>query len=124
MADEQGAAAAGSSRRKVKSLDPQIFKGASARVQELTIADLNTLASVASGAETAEGKLADLDADDLRSLDEAFHQAKLQAADMLARRLKRGANLTDEDQELFDNWSCCCCTPCCCCAAADVDPFE
>jgi hypothetical protein len=93
-------------------------------VQELTIADLNTLASVASGAETAEGKLADLDADDLRSLDEAFHQAKLQAADMLARRLKRGANLTDEDQELFDNWSCCCCTPCCCCAAADVDPFE
>jgi hypothetical protein len=110
-------------RKKVKSLEPSIFNKATPRVQELTIDDLNKLANVANERAEPSGPIAELTAEDLRSLDEAFHEARLQAADRLARKLK-GEGLSDEEQELFDNWSCCCCTPCCCCAAADVDPFE
>lgn len=109
--------------RKIKSLNPKIFGQATAKVQELTVDDLNKLAQVAEGSAAPSGAIADLSAADLKSLDEAFYQARLQAADMLARRLQDDQGLTDEEQEIFNNWSCCCCTPCCCCAAADVDPF-
>jgi hypothetical protein len=109
--------------RKIRSLNPRIFGKASPRVQELTVEDLNKLAQVAHGSAAPSGVITDLSADDLRSLDDAFHEARLQAADLLARRLNDDQSLTDEEQEIFNNWSCCCCTPCCCCAAADVDPF-
>jgi hypothetical protein len=122
MSEEEIAGGRGHGRR-VKSLDPKIFGAATPRVQELTVDDLNKLASVASGAAAPSGNLAALDADDIRSLDDTFHEARLQAADLLARRLKQGAGVA-EDEEFLDGWSCCCCTPCCCCAAADVDPFE
>ena len=109
--------------RKIKSLNPKVFGQATPKVQELTVDDLNKLAQVAEGSAAPSGAIADLTAADLKSLDEAFYQARLQAADMLARRLQDDQGLTDEEQEIFNNWSCCCCTPCCCCAAADVDPF-
>jgi hypothetical protein len=120
---EQEAAAGRGGGRKVKSLDPRIFSKATPKVQELTVDDLNKLADVANQRAQPEGAVAQLTAEDLRSLDEAFHEARLQAADMLARRLG-GQGLSAEEEEIFNNWSCCCCTPCCCCAAADVDPFE
>jgi hypothetical protein len=124
MSEEEEVARGGPGHaRRVKSLDPKIFGSATPRVQELTIADLNQLAAVASGAAVPAGKLAALDADDIRSLDDAFHEAKLQSADLLARRLKQREGVA-EDEEFLDGWSCCCCSPCCCCAAADVDPFE
>lgn len=117
-----GRTVGGRKRRKLKQLDGgKTFDRATERVQELTIEDLEQLAQVADGSATATAKLQELDAEDLRSLDEAFHQAKLQAADNLAGALQ-GEGVAD--QEIFDGWSCCCCTPCCCCAAADVDPFE
>jgi hypothetical protein len=109
--------------RKVKSLDPKIFGKATERVQELTVDDLNQLAQVANQSARPTGNVAELTSEDLRSLDNAFHEARLQAADLLARRLG-GEGLSEEEEEIFNNWSCCCCTPCCCCAAADVDPFE
>ena len=118
---EQEAAAGGG--RKVKSLNPQVFGKATPRVQELTVSDLDKLAQVATGGESATGTLAELTAEDIRSLDDAFRDAKVQAADALSRRLK-GETLSPEEEEIFWGWSCCCTTPCCCCAAADVDPFE
>ena len=120
MSEQQASAGGG---RKVKSLNPEVFGKATPRVQELTVADLNKLAQVATGSEAATGTLAELTAEDIRSLDETFREAKVQAADALSRRLK-GDTLSPEEEEIFGGWSCCCCTPCCCCAAADVDPFE
>jgi hypothetical protein len=116
---------AGSGGGKLKDLNRKAFGRATPRVQELTIDDLNKLAKVA-GSTTgqASGAVAGLTADDLKSLDDAMHESRLQASDVLARRLKGGQEVSAEEQEIFDNWSCCCCTPCCCCAAADVDPFE
>ena len=120
MSEQEAAAGSG---RKVRSLNPQVFGNATPRVQELTVADLESLAQVARGAGTPSGALAELTADDIRSLEESFREAKLQQADALARRAK-GQTLSPEEEEIFWGWSCCCCTPCCCCAAADVDPFE
>jgi hypothetical protein len=111
-------------RRKLVGLDRKIFGQTTPRVQDLTIEDLNKLAAVADGSAAAAGKLVQLDADDLRSLEDAFHEARLQAGELLARRLQPDQGVAPEEGEIFDNWSCCSCTPCCCCAAADVDPFE
>ena len=118
---EQEAAAGGG--RKLKSVSPEVFGKATPRVQELTINDLENLAQVARGGGGAAGAVAELTPEDIRSLEDSFREAKLQAADALARRAK-GQSLSPEEEEIFWNWSCCCCTPCCCCAAADVDPFE
>jgi hypothetical protein len=120
MAEQEVAGGRGQGHRKVKSLDPKIFGEATPAVQELTVDDLNRLAEVASGSAQAEGPLAELTTEDIRSLDDAFAKAKLEAADQLGGKLgQQGVS-----EEIFDNWSCCCCTPCCCCASADVDPFE
>jgi hypothetical protein len=108
--------------RKLKDLDPKAFGKITPRARELTVNDLNYLAQFAVAGGQPPGKLADIDAEDLRSLEEAFYKARLQAADELAQKLDP-SGVAAEDQEIFDNWSCCCCTPCCCCAAADVDPF-
>lgn len=115
--------AAGGRGRKLKSLNPQVFGRATPRVQELTVEDLDKLAQVATSGAEPSGAVAELTAEDIRSLDDTFQEAKVQAADALARRL-RGESLSPEEEEIFWGWSCCCTTPCCCCAAADVDPFE
>jgi hypothetical protein len=108
--------------RKLKSLPGGAFRNTPARVQELTTDDLNELARVATGGGTPRGAVAELTADDIKSLEQAFQRAKIEAADALARRAK-GENISAEEEEIFWGWSCCCTTPCCCCAAADVDPF-
>jgi len=120
MADEQELARG---RRRLKELDPKVFGNVTARAKDLTVDDLNQLAQFATAGGQPPGNLADLDAQDLRSLEEAFYKARLQAADQLGNKLDTASGVAPEDQELFDGWSCCCCTPCCCCAAADVDPF-
>ena len=109
-------------RRRLREMDPRVFGKVTDRVKELTVEDLNQLATFATAGGATPPNLADLDADDLRSLEDAFHQARLQASDQLGTKLDP-SSVAPEDEEIFDNWSCCCCTPCCCCAAADVDPF-
>jgi hypothetical protein len=112
-------------KTKVKQLDlpANLASKASKRVQELTVGDLNDLASQASGLSVENTSLQGLTEEDIRSLEEVFQGAKLAAAGQVAGR----PGLTGGDEglegEIFDNWSCCCCTPCCCCAAADIDPF-
>jgi hypothetical protein len=99
-------------RRKLVGLDRRIFGQTTPRVQDLTIEDLNKLAAVANGTGAPEGRLMQLDADDLRSLEDAFHEARLQAGELLARRLQQGGG--PEEATIFDMFTCCC-TPCCCC---------
>jgi hypothetical protein len=112
------------SKTRVKQLDmPADVAGkATAKVADLTIADLNDLAERAAGTPVDNRDLDGLTADDIRSLEEVFEGAKLAAAGQF-----KGLGIAEGGEplegEIFDNWSCCCCTPCCCCAAAEVDPF-
>jgi hypothetical protein len=114
-------------RTKVKDLDmpAKLAEKASPRVRELTIGDLNDLAARANGVSVQNDTLGELTADDVRSLEEVFQEAKISMASQVGSLAQQGIAEGDEglEGELFDNWSCCCCTPCCCCAAADVDPF-
>jgi hypothetical protein len=124
MSEEEIGRAGSGTKRKAAGMNPKVFKKATPRVQELTIEDLQLLERVSYGSASPAGVVAELDEQDLRSLDDAFREAKDEVTRTLAKRLKQGETLTPEEQEIFNNWSCCCCTPCCCCAAADVDPFE
>jgi len=106
--------------RKVSQLklDPNVLRLASDKVRELTVKDLNDLASEFSGVATENSRLQGLSLDDIRNIEEVFTEFKLDSVErMINEGLRPGADLASVDV------SCCCCTPCCCCAAAETDPF-
>lgn len=104
-------------KAKVRDLDiPADVAGkATPKVRALTVGDLDDLARKFEGIAVANTAIEGLSAEDISSLEEVFHGAKV----ALTEQVSEG----ESEAEIFDNWSCCCCTPCCCCAAAEVDPF-
>jgi hypothetical protein len=87
-------------------------------IADLTVRDLNDLASAFAGLEVHNPKVVRLRAEDIRSIDEVF-------ADFKANAVSRLSQDAFAVGEVSVEVSCCCCCPCCCCccAAADVDPF-
>ncbi len=82
------------------------------RIAELTVEDLEDLASEFSGLDSGNNKVKDLTVEDIQDLEGVFFQFR-------AGALQKAASGGDGTLE----WSisCCSCTPCCCCAAADVE---
>lgn len=87
-------------------------------IADLTVRDLNDLASAFAGLEVHNPKVVRLRAKDIRSIDEVFADYKANAVSRLSEDAFAVGDLSVEI-------SCCCCCPCCCCccAAADVHPF-
>jgi hypothetical protein len=81
-------------------------------VRDLTVRDLNDLASEFSGIPTNNPKVAELTVEDVQDLEGVFLEFKLRTVADLAR--------PDALQLESIDVSCCCCTPCCCCAATDL----
>lgn len=80
-------------------------------IADLTVHDLEDLASEFSGIPTSNARVSDLSIQDIQDIEAVFTDFKLSAGrEMLAER----AAATSVDV------SCCCCTPCCCCAATDM----
>lgn len=96
------------------NLGREAVSRANSQVRELTVKDLNDLASEFAGVPTYNKKVAELSFDDLRNIEEVFTDFKLDIAERAS--LDREFDLAAVDV------SCCCCTPCCCCAASVVEP--
>ncbi|WP_433252693.1 hypothetical protein ACQPYK_08270 [Streptosporangium sp. CA-135522] len=85
------------------------------RIRDLTVHDLNDLASEFSGIATGNDRVSSLSLDDLQDLEGVFFEFKRNVGSGLVRR---NGNIRSVDV------SCCCCTPCCSCAAADMSPVS
>jgi hypothetical protein len=101
-----------------------VLRKATPKVRELTVRDLNDLASAMAGLEIYNPKVKKLQIDDLNSLEEVFKGSKDKALGRLESVGRSRANLETLAAEAVGvDVSCCCCTPCCCCAATEVNPF-
>jgi len=82
------------------------------QVADLTVADLEDLASEFNGVPSYNPKVAELSIEDIQEIEAVFYDFKVAAAKDLARGGREQLTAVDV--------SCCCCTPCCCCAATDM----
>jgi hypothetical protein len=82
------------------------------QVAELTVQDLEDLASEFSGVPSNNPKIAELSLEDIQDIEGVFYDFKVAAGRDLAQLGKGELAAVDV--------SCCCCTPCCCCAATDM----
>ena len=82
------------------------------KIAELTVEDLEDLASEFSGLDSGNQRVKDLSVEDIQDLEGVFFQFR-------AGALQKAA--TGAEGELEWSISCCSCTPCCCCAAVDVE---
>jgi hypothetical protein len=82
------------------------------KIAELTVEDLEDLASEFAGLDSGNSKVKDLTVEDIQDLEGVFFQFR-------AGALQKAA--TGDAGELEWSISCCSCTPCCCCAAVDVE---
>jgi hypothetical protein len=82
------------------------------QVADLTVADLEDLASEFSGVPSHNPKVAELSIEDIQEIEVVFYDFKVAAGKDLARAGRGQLSSVDV--------SCCCCTPCCCCAATDM----
>jgi hypothetical protein len=125
-------------RTKIKDMgptlipDPSILEEVNPRVLDLSVKDLQDLASQISGVESNNPRVRNLNAQDLQDIEAVFYEAKIKAIQTQGSGTpfeyrpepgELGAE-GEVEAQFFDGWSCCCCTPCCSCAAADVDPFD
>jgi hypothetical protein len=97
--------------RDLKLVQPDVLERVP-QVADLTVADLEDLASEFSGVPSNNPKVAELSIDDIQEIEAVFFDFKVAAGKDLARAGRE--QLTSVDV------SCCCCTPCCCCAATDM----
>lgn len=81
------------------------------KVRDLTVNDLNDLASEFMGIPSNNERVASLTLEDIQDLEGVFFQFKVSALRDVA---------TSADDLAAVDVSCCCCTPCCCCAATDM----
>jgi hypothetical protein len=98
--------------RDLNLVEPEVLERLPV-VADLTVADLNDLASEFSGVPSNNPKVAELSLEDVRDIETVFFDFKVAAGRDLARRGGM-SGLASVDV------SCCCCTPCCCCAATDM----
>jgi hypothetical protein len=98
--------------RELNLVDPRALER-TPQIADLTVQDLEDLASEFSGVPSNNPKVSELSLDDIRDIEAVFFDFKVAAGKELAG-LGGGANLASVDV------SCCCCTPCCCCAATDM----
>lgn len=81
------------------------------RIRDLTVHDLEDLASEFTGIPTGNERVTALNLNDLQDLEGVFFEFKRSVGRDVARH---GGTVRSVDV------SCCCCTPCCSCAAADM----
>ena len=84
------------------------------QIRDLTVHDLEDLASEFSGIPTNNDRVASLTVEDIQDIEGVFFQFKMDTArkvSSVATKPTAGGGI---------DISCCCCTPCCCCAAADL----
>jgi hypothetical protein len=105
---------------EIRDLEPHL-KNATPKVRELTVGDLDDLATKFKGHDPGNPKVAALNLQDLQSLEASFQGLRQEAA----RRAQHEGVPGEPTPADPEDWSisCCSCTPCCCCAAAEVDPF-
>jgi len=84
------------------------------KIAELTVHDLNDLASEFSGVPTSNRRVAELSLEDIQDIESVFYEFKVGAGRELIKQGKTPGAASSVDV------SCCCCTPCCCCAATDM----
>jgi hypothetical protein len=104
-------------RRKVRDMglgDPK-----NPKVSDLTVKDLNDLATEFQGVRSRNAKVASLTIADMEDLEGVFMEYKVNTARDLQTQASASGAVSAE-------WSvsCCCCTPCCSCAAAEMDPVH
>jgi hypothetical protein len=125
-------------RTKIRDMGPTlipdrtILNEVNERVLDLSVKDLNDLASQLAGVDSNNPKVRNISASDLQDIEAIFYEAKSTA--IQTRESGGQFEYKPEPGELgiegeveaqfFDGWSCCSCTPCCCCAAAVVDPLD
>lgn len=93
-------------------VDPEVLRSMP-KVAQLTVKDLNDLASEFNGIPTGNPKIKEFTLEDLQDLEGVFFEYKV----AVMRQVQPGQGIAGEEWRV----SCCCCTPCCCCAAADVE---
>lgn len=96
-------------------VEPSVLRK-SPKIAELTVHDLNDLASEFSGVPTRNERVAELSLEDIQDIEGVFFDFKVAAGRDLARSGIDGLKSVDV--------SCCCCTPCCCCAATDTSETD
>lgn len=98
---------------------------ASDRVKNMTVKDLRDMDKIfTAGAPVKNATVQNLNAEDLKSLEDLFGTYRQQVIQSFANKPSLGASFSAKG-ELEAEWSVgsCCCSPCCCCAAAETDPF-